>query len=262
MKKLLIVLGWFASLTVAAQPQPGPYVVVDLFKVAQSKTAAYTKMEKDMWKPIHQQRLKAGEILGWYLYAVDFAGEGSEYNYVTVTVVDKLSRLDNVNYENWIKTVHPKRMVDEFTKTTLDARVLVRSELARRVVAANPPKAPEKPDPMLSINFYNAHSGQEEAYSNFVSSVLFPVTQELANQGKDSGSAFWEIWYPAGKSAKYNYVFASPQKSWASSEADIGYNEAYKKVNPTLSNAEFRKVLVGLRDHQKSEVWWLVDYVQ
>ena len=263
MKKQLVVLFWLASLTLAAQPQPGPYVIVDLMKVSQSKGAAYTKVEKEMWKPIHQARLKAGEILAWYVYAVDFAGEGSEYNYVTVTVMDKLSKLDvPVNYDTWIKSVHPKRTVDEFTKTTLDSRVIVRSILARRVAAATPAKAPEKPDPMLAITYYKAHAGKEDTYSNMVKSVFIPVTQELANQGKDSGSAFWEMWYPSDKAADYNFTFTHPAKSWAETEEDNGYAAAWKKVNPNLDATEFQKMIQTLRERTASEVWWLIDYVQ
>ncbi len=155
MRRLILFFTLLAS-SLCLLAQPGPYAFVNYFKVEPGKGAAYLKMEKELAKPIHQVRQKAGEILAWYCYSVELSGSGSEYNFVTVTVVESLAKMDGVDFQKWIKMVHPKRTMEEITKTVNDARVLVRAELVRRVAVAEPSKAPAKRAPMISLGFFKS----------------------------------------------------------------------------------------------------------
>ena len=264
MKRFILFFSLLA-LSLSIMAQPGPYAVVSYFKVDPGKATAYVKMEKELWKPIHQARLKAGEILGWYCFGVDFAGSGSEYNYVTVTVVENLAKMDNVDFQKWFKTVHPKRPIEEITKTTTDARVMVRSELIRRVGAAVPAKAPEKRAPMISVSFFNALPGKEEAYSKLVSDVFMPVSKAMVEADPAADFGFWEVWLPNGSSATYNYVGEGALPSYASMSDEEGgkkYDEVFKKVHPHLDQKQMREMLTSMRTRVKQEIWWTEDFVE
>lgn len=262
MKRFIISFALLAS-SLSLLAQPGPYAVVDFFKVDPGKGTAYVKMEKELWKPIHQARQKAGEILAWYCYSVDFAGSGSEYNYVTVTVVESLAKMDGVDYQKWFKTVHPKRTIDEISKTTNDARVSVRSELVRRVAAALPAKAPEKRSPMISLSFFKSPDEKADAYSKMVSDILIPVNKAMVDTNPNTDLSFWEVWFPNGSSAKYNYVGVASMPNYAvMSEEDNKYDEMFKKVNPQLDQKQVRQTIATMRTRYKGEIWWVEDFVE
>lgn len=241
-----------------SQPQPGPYYYATFFKVPQGKGDAYIKMEKETWKPIHEYRKKQGEIISWAIYAVDFSGEGSPYNYVAVELFENLPKMDGGNYEQAMKTVHPKRTIEEITKTTLDARVAVRSEMGRMVGGVKLPKPLDKPATMYFLNFMKATPGNEDTYSSMIQNYFLPVWQEQANQGNDMGTAFWEVWFPSDRAAQYNFIGTSPSRNWADTETDKKWADAWKKVHPKMSEANVRKLLPPLRDLIKTEVWWQV----
>ena len=84
------------------------YIETDYMKVNRANQVEYLKLEKEIWKPIHQERVNAGHILGWYLYRVSYPG-GTEvhHNYTTVTVYRTFKDMENpYPQEIWTK-VHP-----------------------------------------------------------------------------------------------------------------------------------------------------------
>ncbi|MBS1977749.1 MAG: hypothetical protein JST46_10285 [Bacteroidetes bacterium] len=263
MKKLLVLLLLFAaSAPMSAQPQPGPYFIATFFKVPPGKGQAYLKMERDIWKPIHEYRKKQGEIINWAVYAVEFSGEGSEYNYVAIEYYESASKFDQGNFDQWIKAVHPKRTADDIIKATTDARVQVKTEMGRLVKGTQAATQNEKPAPMYALAFFKTSQENAEVYSNLVTGIFQPVEQELVNEGKIKGSSLWEVWFPSGKSAHYNFVRSSAEKNWMEMEQDIHYDEAWKKVHPNLGQAAIRKVITPLREIYKTEIWWLSESIQ
>ncbi len=63
------------------------YVTVGYMKVAPGQGDAYVQFEKELWMPVHQERVNAGNILGWYLYGVQSpSGTEVHHNYAVVTV--------------------------------------------------------------------------------------------------------------------------------------------------------------------------------
>ncbi len=263
MKKQFAVLFLLAvSAPLIAQPQPGPYFIATFFKVPAGKGQAYLKMERDIWKPIHEYRKKQGEITNWAVYSVDFSGEGSEYNYVAIEYYESASKFDQGNFEQWIKAVHPKRTSDDIIKATTDARVQVKTEMGRLVKGTQAATQNEKPAPMYALTFFKTSQENADAYSNIVAGIFVPVEQELVNQGKIKGTSIWEVWFPAGKSAHYNFVRSSAEKNWDDMEKDIQYNDAWNKVHPNLSQTAIRKVIAPLREVYKSEIWWLAESIQ
>src|SRR5206468_5092366 len=59
----------------SATPTPSnavKYVEVDYMKVDPAKTTEYLKIEQDLWKPLHQELVKKGQVKSWTLYGVQF----------------------------------------------------------------------------------------------------------------------------------------------------------------------------------------------
>lgn len=255
MKKSVFILCMTIATMAWSQPQPGPYFYVTFFKVPQGKGEAYLKMERDIWKPIQDYRKKQGEIISWAIYSVEFTGDASPYNFVAVELYESLPKMDDGNFDAWIKAVHPKKTAEEITKATFDARVAVRSEMGRMVTTVKLPKPLDKPATMYSMSFLKATAGNEETYSKMIQNYFFPVWQEQANMGNDLGSSFWEVWFPADRAAQYNFVGSAPQKSWDDMEKDVKWADTWKKVHPNMSQADVVKLITPLRERIKQEIW-------
>ena len=117
---------------VSSDTKSPKYFEVDYMKVNPGKEADYLKLEREDWKPLHQERIKAGQIRSWSLYALQFpSGTDEKYDYVTVNAFDQFGQLENpyANAQTMFARVHPGVKVNEFLDRTEKTRNLVRSEV-------------------------------------------------------------------------------------------------------------------------------------
>jgi len=108
------------------------YIEVDYMKASPGKDADYLKVEQEMWKPLHQERIKQGLVRSWSLYGLQFpSGTAEKYDYVTVNAFDQFSQLENpyANFGKTLTTVHPGVKADDLFDRTEKTRNLVRSEV-------------------------------------------------------------------------------------------------------------------------------------
>ena len=131
----LVPVGSRQSSTVLAQaPQAKPpkYVEVDYMKVQPGKDSDYLRVEQQIWKPMHQERIRKGEVRSWALYNVRFPfGTEEKYDYVTVNTFDRFGQLEDpfTDLGETFKKVHPNMKVDDIGQQTEATRHLVRSEV-------------------------------------------------------------------------------------------------------------------------------------
>ena len=133
----LLAGSFFAgTLVSAAQTQSETALVflVDYMKVEPEKQEEYVRMEREMWKPIHQERIRRGQLRSWALDTVQYPyGAGHEYNFVTVNAFNSLADAERGDLGEIIAAVHPGTPLDEILRQAFDARRLVRGEVWRRL---------------------------------------------------------------------------------------------------------------------------------
>jgi hypothetical protein len=145
------VIGWVVVICVAflagtlvpaALTQSGTgsqYVTVSYMKVDPAKEDAYVRMEREVWKPIHQQSVRDGKMKSWSLYEVRFpGGDNREYGYLTVETYNSIQDVegsygDSGSFTSMLKKVHPDKSLADLLGQALDSRRLVRSEVLRLV---------------------------------------------------------------------------------------------------------------------------------
>lgn len=124
------------SLTAAAytQSQQPPLVVdVSFMKVEPGKVGEYLRLERELWKPVHQDRIRSGHMRSWSLYRVDFPyGTETPYNFVTLNVYNSSEDLER-EFVPVFEKVHRNIKIDDVFSRTLAARRLARGELWRRI---------------------------------------------------------------------------------------------------------------------------------
>jgi hypothetical protein len=70
---LCVVAAICLSMPAYSQEGPSLFVVLDFMKVQPSQHSVYLEVEQDIWKPMHQERIHQGIIVGWFLYALEFS---------------------------------------------------------------------------------------------------------------------------------------------------------------------------------------------
>ena len=112
------------------QQAANPAVVeVGCMKIDPLKEEEYLKMEHDLWRPVHQERIKQGHMRSWTLYAVRFpSGSKNECDYRTVNVYNSLADMERPLGEVFTK-VHPNVPLAEVGRRTVAARDFRTGEL-------------------------------------------------------------------------------------------------------------------------------------
>jgi len=109
---------------------PSKYIQVSFMKATPGKENDYVKLEKDIYKPIHTQMVKKGNLDDWGFYALQMPYSSiGEYNYLTANFYTNLNQMNGVNYTETIKAVFPKMDVNTIATQTGNARKIVRSEM-------------------------------------------------------------------------------------------------------------------------------------
>lgn len=105
--------------------------VVNYFKQPEGKTRAdHTKMEQDIWKPVHAARVKDGTLKGWLLMSLEFPfGASQPYDMITIDVYSDMKQYLMPFTDDYFKKVHPQKNMADLMKQTAATTTLVRGEV-------------------------------------------------------------------------------------------------------------------------------------
>lgn len=109
--------------------------VFNYFDFPEGKTSAdHIKMEQDIWKPIHDARVKDGTMKGWVLLQMQFPfGASMPYQDATVDLYKDMKQLMAPWFDSYFAKVHPGKNVADLLKATGEAARLVKGELRLRI---------------------------------------------------------------------------------------------------------------------------------
>lgn len=127
-------LGGALVTTAFTQAQAPSFVATFSFmKVDPDKAEAYVRFERELWKPVHQERIRTGRMKSWSLYQVEFPhGTDQEYDFVAVNVYNSITDLERGVADVFAK-VHPNIPMTAVATRTYAARREVRAEMWRRL---------------------------------------------------------------------------------------------------------------------------------
>jgi len=250
---VVVVLG--ASPIESKAQQQNPFVQIACMKVKPENVSLYLEVEREIWKPIHQERVKQGKIMGWILYKIHYTGTNDEYNYATATIF-----ADRANLENPFEGIDFEKMVPEVAwNKTLKSRDLVKRNLIRLSAFAYPENS-TGPAPFKYIEVDYMKNKPGSGYLSFERNISQPVQQEIVNAGSRAGWSLWRSVYPSGTEADFRYVTVEYYSDF-SKLGTANFAEAFKKAHPNLqSQTEMRKVIES-RDLVRGELWEVIDRV-
>lgn len=246
----LFILLSFRFLPCAAQNIIG---VVDYMKA--DDPAAYLEIERQ-WQKIHEERLKAGLIIGWAVYQVMFKTIEDPYNFVTISWYDSFSKLDQPVQDDILNKAYPgqsKEAWREFMKKTDDSRTMISSGVFHQRLSSTNRL---DPDGMYYVlNEINVNPGKSNEYLKITEEIYKPVyDQDVKNKGRTSWS-LWAKW--PGNMKDFQYVTAEGFTSLDQIE-HTHFSEIFRKIHPTKNMEEVSRSMEEMRTLVNTEMWKLV----
>lgn len=240
-----------------AQQNTNLLIEVDLMKVNPGEEGNYVELEQKVWKPIHQERINKGLIVGWVLYKVMYSGANDEYNYATVNVYANPASLENSYQGIDFEKIHPGKDVNKEFEKTLNTRTIVRKQLLSRGNYAYPGGG-ESPGPhkYIVVNYMKTIPGGN--FMQVENELAKPVSQELIKNGDWAGWSLWSNVFPRGTGMESNVVTVDYYPDFTKL-GSMNYQEAFKKAHPDKEWSEFGEKIGNSRNMVRSELWKVID---
>ncbi len=256
--QLIFVTLMFFGISLNSYAQEEPiYTRVDLMKVKQGNAGNYVSIEREFWKPVQQELVDQGKILGWYLYCIQFTGTGDEYNFATVTHYRGSETLGEGYGDELFEKVHPNVPMNVIFERTQNSRDLVTSRLLEWVIQLIPEGTTE-PSRFVVVNYQKSVPGTN--YLALRQDYVKPVFDLALKEGKVSGWGLWFQSFPSGASMPYNWVSADFYDEFEKI-GGYGWVDLLRRLNPE-NVEEIMQQLGESRTMEKRELWQLIDYAR
>lgn len=114
-----------------------PFLVMNYMMVKQGKRAEYMALENDMARPLHEERIRKGEMHSWSAYSLlKPGGLDYKYNFATADYFDNLENIEFGFTNELIKSVMPETDINEMFDAIYATRDIVKSELWQLIDAS------------------------------------------------------------------------------------------------------------------------------
>lgn len=195
---------YFAPLTFSQESDNSLYIKVDYMKASPENISSYLQVERELWKPIHEERYNQGIILGWSFYSV-FVGEPDvPYNYIAVNFFDDFEKIDYYRLNDLVEEIYPDRDLGEFYQQTRASREVVRTEIWQVNEIIQSPEQILPKGNYITKNFFDSRGGSgehEEMELGFWGGIHeVRVEKDILNSW-----AMFTLYYPAGDARHYTY---------------------------------------------------------
>lgn len=234
------------------------YSHVSFMKVKQGNGGNYVNVEKEIWKPVHQELVNQGKILGWYLYRIQFTGTGDEYNYATVTHYRETDQMEEGYTAELFEKVHPNMPMSYISEQTLQSRDLVNSRMLQWMLRSMPEEQRE-PSRYVLVNYQKSVPGQN--YFALRRDHVKPLFDLAVKEGKVEGWGLWALRLPSGSSMPYNWVSADFYNKF-SEIGGFDWLDLMKRANTEANIDELSPKMGASRTMEKRELWELIDYAR
>jgi hypothetical protein len=224
-----------------------------------SKSADFLKIEKEQWVPVHQELIRQGRKIGWYLYRVKYpAGTQKEYDYVRFNVFADWAQAEDPyrDLAGVVAKVHPGTAYESLVAKHNTSGEIVWEQLHQVIDEAVTTKVPSQ---YIIVNEVLTVPGAEREYVNMEITYFKPFHAERVSQGLMNNWSLYKPSLPYGTNYDHDYVTLNGFKTWD----DIIKNPPpglWKKVHGEIDFNTVHTKILQLRNTVNNELWELVAY--
>jgi hypothetical protein len=171
------------------------YLLFEFMKVDNEQETSYSATE-EFWEKIHQERVKAGDIIAWDLWSLSPGGEQQGFQYLTVAVYnDPVKMMDGSSWEHLMdraKAAYPDMSEADLNKKlnhsseTRDLAVRIfTEEIAATKGEFDMPLGTVAQIDMMKVGLENYNS-----YEKAEKEIFQPIHQKVVDSG---GKANWGL---------------------------------------------------------------------
>lgn len=261
--RLLILLLIYLNITTVSFSQSDQqtlYLKVDYFFSSSEMIGEYLSVEQELWKPVHEERVRRGIILGWGFYSL-FVGEpNAPYNYIAVNVFDDFDKIDYFGLGDIVSDIYPDKDLTLFYQQTRETREVVRTEIWRVNKTLQPDDSALPLGNYVTKNFFDSRSGNGH-HLEMETDFWAGIHRTRIDENLINGWAMYTLYYPAGDVRLYTYSTVDFYERLGDLTTGAGL-ELARIAYPGLDDDE----LTGKFDRTsesrtlfKTEIWKLLD---
>ena len=253
MKKIVLIVA-LMLFGVVTNAQEKLYLIFEFMKVDNEQEAAYSEIET-FWEKIHAQRAKAGDIIGWDLWALSPGGEHQGYQYLTVNVYnDPVKMMDGSSWTNLMeraKAAYPTISEDDLTakiynsgKTRdLGVRIFL-EEIDVTKGEFDMPVGTVATVDMMKVDLSNYAK-----YENAESEIFKPLHQKAVDDGAKASWGLLRFMSPIGSDTYASHITVNMFKDYTQLlNQNINYDEG-------LTEAQTKAMQEGLEARDMKYVY-------
>lgn len=195
------------------------YLVLEFMEVDNEQETAYGETES-FWRNIHQERVNAGEIIGWDLWVLRPGGENQGAQYLTVTIYDDpVQMMQSGNWMEHVRNAYPD-MSDEELMAKLEEGGSTRDLASRyymtRVGGVSSDYQLETGTvssmDMMKVEFDNMTS--YGVYEQTEMEVFMPWHDEAIQNGNKESWGLYRVMNPIGNATSFSHITFNMYSGW------------------------------------------------
>lgn len=236
------------------------YFVYQYFKVSPAQENEFLNLELNVWKKIHQARINANLMDGWYFYRlISPSGTRTEYNFVLVMEYETAEKLAGhfesygVNYTDFLSSSEIALALK-----TLEIREMVYEEVWTELnVMMN-----ENADEIFRFQVFNAMKLHPdvtpEEYQRMENKYWKPMHEQRIKDNAMYGWGIYNMIIPGGTERAYQWATVDYYGKFIDI---LGNNEdGFAKIHGAEKAEKYLEETLSSRDLLKTEVRELLDY--
>lgn len=260
--KMILPLLFLAAIAFNANTQDWRAALVSFMKVEPGGEGDYVQLEREVWKPIHAELIKAGKLDSWSLWAIPYpGGTDAEYHYATVNIYNSMDQLEDpgAGIGEAFGKAHPGKEWADIGAMTLKSRDLVKTHGLGSWERFGDPNM-TGPAGIINVVYFDVPMDKWDAYQEMERKYFHPTHKAEVEAGTRAGWEGWQLMRPMGESMPYDFVAVDQYRDW----------KQYTKNNPedlfegVLSERELNHredIFNSTAKLVKLEEWRLIDFV-
>ena len=246
--------------------QPTTFYRISYYKVVPGKEEVLHSMTKNVDAQVQQARIKAGAILGWYMYKLlSPAGTSADYDYMTVTIVKRYKHIFEpiYSFDSALNKTFSKKgaqFLKDYHSRLNESRKLVKEEIYAGIALADSSSKDGFQSKYIISDFMQPKPEKFGEYMKAEVDTFRIIHRERIKMGGDiSQWACFSLMLPYDTKTGYSILtfnFYNDLDAITTSK----YLEALKTTFPTVDLSRLFQSVASMRDNPRADLWQLVSF--